>query len=384
MIQDGPTWTTGLQRRVKWDDLRSWDHLTATQLTQAQAGIRIWYHSILAFNHITGCTSTPAPVIPTRIQAFSLNLFSSLINARKTCIFSTASFWDQGCTRAGRLRDITGHTLDFSRGIVSRSVLTRICPNMQALIQTDLDLPLSSTQDIISASQKAPEFSLTQNAASMAMRSSIFQIGWPPIDKILGGGISRGNILEISGPPGCYKDCVAMGSVISFINADEEVLFMGIYHKLCVVCPSHPNPRLSKYGRTFLPSWITKLYASHIRNRFEYSFVDIERENLDDGLKLVTHLSVQNLVDLLSFLNQLPEYIRRRPNVCLNHLLKGILNRTSSKTGLLVINSISFPLQFLNKYPTNTRNSVLEQVKQAFTKACAVNFLTVLCLLLLI
>jgi RAD51-like protein 2 len=47
------------------------------------------------------------------------------------------------------------------------------------------------------------------------------------IDKLLSGGLSRGHILEISGPPGTSKEVVAANVVTSFVEAGEEVLFIG-------------------------------------------------------------------------------------------------------------------------------------------------------------
>jgi len=47
------------------------------------------------------------------------------------------------------------------------------------------------------------------------------------VDKLLLGGLPRGHILEISGPPGTPKEVVATNVVTSFVEAGEEVLFIG-------------------------------------------------------------------------------------------------------------------------------------------------------------
>jgi RAD51-like protein 2 len=49
----------------------------------------------------------------------------------------------------------------------------------------------------------------------------------PPVDKLLSGGLTRGHILEISGPPGSPKESIAINLVKSFVEADEGVLFVG-------------------------------------------------------------------------------------------------------------------------------------------------------------
>jgi RAD51-like protein 2 len=61
----------------------------------------------------------------------------------------------------------------------------------------------------------------------MVTRSQIFSTLCPPVDKLLSGGLSRGHILEISGPPGTPKETLAVNIVKSFVEANEEVLFVG-------------------------------------------------------------------------------------------------------------------------------------------------------------
>ncbi|EDR08261.1 uncharacterized protein LACBIDRAFT_294395 [Laccaria bicolor S238N-H82] len=62
----------------------------------------------------------------------------------------------------------------------------------------------------------------------MAQQTQKVPTGIAALDKILQGGVSRGHILEISGPPGSPKELVAMKIVSSFVNAREEVLFVGL------------------------------------------------------------------------------------------------------------------------------------------------------------
>lgn len=47
------------------------------------------------------------------------------------------------------------------------------------------------------------------------------------LDKALDGGISRGHVVEISGPPGCAKEQLLMNIVAAFVETNEEVLFVG-------------------------------------------------------------------------------------------------------------------------------------------------------------
>lgn len=50
----------------------------------------------------------------------------------------------------------------------------------------------------------------------------------PLVDKLLGGGLARGNILELSGPPGTSKSALVLGLVKDFVERGEEVLVLGI------------------------------------------------------------------------------------------------------------------------------------------------------------
>ncbi|KAL0069260.1 hypothetical protein AAF712_003624 [Marasmius tenuissimus] len=98
------------------------------------------------------------------------------------------------------------------------------------------EIPTQSAQELSQASQSGSVSTqpLMQSAASLASRRrgttvTKFQTHFPALDKLLDGGISRGNILEISGPPGTPKAKIALGVTRSFLSAKEEVLFVGLY-----------------------------------------------------------------------------------------------------------------------------------------------------------
>jgi predicted ATP-dependent serine protease len=48
------------------------------------------------------------------------------------------------------------------------------------------------------------------------------------VDNMLGGGLSRGNILELCGLPGTGKEIIALGLISSVFNAHQEVIFYGM------------------------------------------------------------------------------------------------------------------------------------------------------------
>lgn len=49
-----------------------------------------------------------------------------------------------------------------------------------------------------------------------------------PLDNILDGGLRRGHILEISGPPGTAKETMIVEFVKNVVEKGDEVLFMGM------------------------------------------------------------------------------------------------------------------------------------------------------------
>src|ERR1700722_2390692 len=69
----------------------------------------------------------------------------------------------------------------------------------------------------------------TQSAASMIFASEKYPTCCPPVDKLLAGGLSRGHVLEISGPPGTPKESLAISLVRAFVEVGEAVVFVGVY-----------------------------------------------------------------------------------------------------------------------------------------------------------
>jgi RAD51-like protein 2 len=132
-------------------------------------------------------------------------------------------------TRAGyeNVRDISGKTAEsLSKGFQYNIsvVLTSFTSS-----HVELNIPLSAAHALFSTLKKisATEHPLTQSAASMTLRSRAFSTGCAPVDKLLGGGLARGYILELTGPPGCGKERISSGIVREFVDAKEGVLFVG-------------------------------------------------------------------------------------------------------------------------------------------------------------
>lgn len=68
----------------------------------------------------------------------------------------------------------------------------------------------------------------TQSAAVMVRHSRKISTKCGPLDRALEGGISRGHVVEISGPAGCAKEQLLINIVAAFIEVDEA-MFIGKY-----------------------------------------------------------------------------------------------------------------------------------------------------------
>ncbi|KAI0732749.1 P-loop containing nucleoside triphosphate hydrolase protein [Fomitopsis betulina] len=194
--------------------------------------------------------------------------------------------------------------------------------------EVDLDISMPSTQAIFSATQlqtrrAAP---LTQSAAFM-VDNAIYSTKFSQLDTLLGGGLKQGFILELSGPPGCIKELLAVNLVSSFIEESKHVIFVDMQN---MTSPATLN--------RVLPS----------------------SSALQDAQERVQHLRIHALPDLLIFLRNLPSYLQDHPS-----------------TSLLVLNSLSYPFQSPAGLSNSARNSLLDRVKQMLTRVSASTKLSV-------
>lgn len=67
----------------------------------------------------------------------------------------------------------------------------------------------------------------SQSAAVLAQASERISTGCSGLDKLLKGGIQRGHIVELSGPPGSPKDLVVMNVIQHFVKLGDRVVVVG-------------------------------------------------------------------------------------------------------------------------------------------------------------
>ncbi|KAF7360187.1 Rad51 domain-containing protein [Mycena venus] len=188
-------------------------------------------------------------------------------------------------------------------------------------LANDLSIPLPSSQAIFSQrkTQRTRGAPLTQPASAVAS-SSVSRISTKcaPIDKLLGGGLLRRHVLEISGPPGTPKGAIALGIVKSFLkdSPDEEVVFMDTQ-----------NMTTASALRRAIPP---------------------------DTARRVSHHVLHTLPELVVFVHTLPSILASRP-----------------KLGLLVLSSLHFPLQASKKLTIPIKNTVMENIKQKLVQVAS-------------
>ncbi|KAH9833196.1 P-loop containing nucleoside triphosphate hydrolase protein [Rhodofomes roseus] len=195
-------------------------------------------------------------------------------------------------------------------------------------LSKDLNISLPSSQAVFQATQMPRSVPLTQSAALLVGGSKAYSTKLAELDALLEGGLKRGFILELSGPPGSIKETVAMNVVSSFVEASHHVLFVDMQN---MTSPA-----------TLVRSLRTSSSAPQ------------------DCQGRVHHLRIHTLPDLMIFLRNLPSYLQDHP-----------------ETALLVLNSLSYPFQSLAGLSNSTRVALLDRVKQTLTRASASTKLTV-------
>lgn len=68
---------------------------------------------------------------------------------------------------------------------------------------------------------------MSQSIASLISTSQVHACSYAAVNAVLGGGLPSGHILEISGPPGSFKETLALDYTRLFVEANKEVMFVG-------------------------------------------------------------------------------------------------------------------------------------------------------------
>ncbi|KAG1753525.1 uncharacterized protein EDB91DRAFT_402193 [Suillus paluster] len=193
-------------------------------------------------------------------------------------------------------------------------------------LSKELKIAISESQTIITASQRPAGPPLSQSLASLISRSQTFACSYATVNTALGGGLPRGRILEISGPPGSFKETLALDYTRIFVESNEEVIFVDTQN----------TTSLATIKKTFRTSPAAADYRD-----------------------LVRYAHLHTLPDLMIFIHNL-------------------LSEIHPKTGLLVLNSISFPFLSHPDLQYSKRTALLDKIRQVFLRASSLNNLTII------
>lgn len=72
-----------------------------------------------------------------------------------------------------------------------------------------------------------PSLTLGRSAAELISSNKRFTSSCVPLDKLLGGGLPSGHVLELSGPPGAAKETLAAKFASDAVSSNDHVLFVG-------------------------------------------------------------------------------------------------------------------------------------------------------------
>ena len=83
---------------------------------------------------------------------------------------------------------------------------------------------------------------LGRSAAELISINKRFFSSCVPLDRLLGGGLPSGHVLELSGPPGTAKEALATKFASDAVSSNDQVLFVGkietqwpILHSYCIL-----------------------------------------------------------------------------------------------------------------------------------------------------
>lgn len=185
----------------------------------------------------------------------------------------------------------------------------------------DLGISSGDAQSLISAAQAPRVMPTSQSVAALA-RTDVFPCRYAVVNKMLGGGLPQGYILEISGPPGSFKESLACDFVRTFVAADKPVAFVDMQNMTS-------------------PHALSSVLQSTSMNE---AAVYYERVHTLPGLIVFLHSLVRN-----------------------DHI----------KTGLVVLNSISFVFQSHPNLSPSRRDVLLGNIRQILLEACVTKNLAV-------
>jgi RAD51-like protein 2 len=183
-----------------------------------------------------------------------------------------------------------------------------------------------SSQQILSVGPRLPA---TQSAAALLDSPNDVFTCSPPIDDLLGGGLRRGHLLELLGPPGTPKTALVLEVIRGFIENREDVLIIGIYPTLPCLYPPGAYQRVLDPQNTISPGIIdeklrceTTVYSlSRVGAHCDTAISTASSSVPQDYSRHVHLMAISQVTELMSFLYTLPSYLQENPKVLGNALI---------------------------------------------------------------
>ena len=85
----------------------------------------------------------------------------------------------------------------------------------------------NQVQTVNSVGGSSTQPPLTQPASTLATSPQQVSSKCIPLDNLLGEGVPRGHVIEISAPPGSPKEALILKIVVAFVELGLEVVFLG-------------------------------------------------------------------------------------------------------------------------------------------------------------
>ncbi|EIW78623.1 hypothetical protein CONPUDRAFT_156594 [Coniophora puteana RWD-64-598 SS2] len=180
----------------------------------------------------------------------------------------------------------------------------------------ELGLPVSECDGILEATQRTKRDIVPSSQPASQLMGAEYRFPCPKyafMDRLLPGGLSPGQIVEISGPPGTMKDSVGLEYVRSALTFGKEVIIIDLQNMIT---------------------------AGILRNLFQIGYN-----------ALIRYLHIGSLPELMVFLRNLPSYV-------------------GTNTALLMISSVHFPFQHHTQLRGPKRGALLKVIKHALLPAC--------------
>lgn len=107
-----------------------------------------------------------------------------------------------------------------------RNALTIPCPELR--IAPEVAKRIINIRDATVPGTIPSTAPRTQSAAILVQAPERLTTGNEALDQLLQGGVQRGHILELSGPPGSPKELATMSIIEQFALAGERVIVVGV------------------------------------------------------------------------------------------------------------------------------------------------------------